>query len=80
MNCMKNSDIEVDMTYTQVFEKIKMLLNEKCMDKMFFGNGTYCAIGLVEKACMMADERNKDGCKRVFDTDKEDLDADQREI
>ena len=60
INCMKNSDIEVDITYTQAFEKIKMLLNEKCMDKMFFGNGTYCAIGLVEKACMMADERNKD--------------------
>lgn len=32
---MKNSDIEVDMTYTQAFEKIKMLLKEKCMDKMF---------------------------------------------
>lgn len=60
INCMKNSDIEVGMTYTQAFEKIKMLLKEKCMDKMFFGNGTYCAIGLVEKACTMADERNKD--------------------
>lgn len=60
MNCMKNSDIEVYMTYTQAFEKIKMFLKEKCMNKMFFGNGTYCAIGLVKKACMMADERNKD--------------------